>query len=132
VPSATVCPDSAIAVTVATPKPSYKVGDTPQLILTVRNTSSRACLRDVGAQQEQIQIYSGDNRVWSSDDCYADNTKEVRLLQPSQTAVSTVTWSGWNSQPGCAGTRTRVGAGTYRLIGLLGSLKSAAVTFVLT
>lgn len=125
------CPDSAISVTVATPKSSYQVGDTPELILTIRNTSSVPCRRDVGAGQEQIQIYSGSTRIWSSDDCYADDSTDVRLLEPGQDVVSTVTWSGWNSQPGCTGTRSRVEAGTYRLIGLLGSLKSPEVPLVL-
>ncbi|MBI1759270.1 MAG: hypothetical protein HYR62_08610 [Actinobacteria bacterium] len=126
-----LCPDSAIAVSVSTAKESYQIGDTPELILTVRNTSSVPCRRDVGAQQEQIQIYSGEVRVWSSDDCYADDTRDVQLLAPGQAVLSTVTWSGWNSQPGCVGTRTRVSAGTYRLIGLLGALKSPAARLVL-
>ncbi len=45
-------------------------------------------------------------------------------MRPGVVYTFSVTWSGLSSQPHCLGTRTRVGAGSYALVGRLGSLVS--------
>ncbi len=40
-----------------------------------------------------------------------------------------ITWSGLSSQPGCAGTRQRVGAGNYTLFPYLGGAQGTAAMF---
>jgi hypothetical protein len=125
------CPDSAIMLTVSSYKPSYPVGDTPVLRLTIRNATSVTCLRDVGARQQQILVYAGRTRLWSSNDCYPDGGREIRALDPGQVVTSTVVWSGRSSRPGCVGRRVPVGAGTYQVVGQLGALRSTPVDLVL-
>lgn len=126
------CPDSAITLTVSSRQPSYPVGDPPVLMLTVRNIAKVTCLRDVGAWQEQILLYAGKTRLWSSNDCYPDGAKDVQALKPGQAITSMVVWSGLSSQPGCAGRRVRVPAGTYQLVGQLGTLTGKPGRLVLT
>jgi hypothetical protein len=112
-------------------KPVYRVGETPVLKLTARNTGTVACVRDVGPRQQEMLLYAGSTRIWSSNDCYPDGGTDIRTLSPGESVSSTVVWSGLSSQPGCAGTRTRVKAGSYDLVALVGGARSAPATLVL-
>jgi hypothetical protein len=125
------CPDSALTVTVTPAKPAYRVGETPVLKLTVQNTGGVACVRDVGPRQQELVLYDGAARIWSSNDCYPDGGTDVRTLHPQESVSSTVVWSGLSSQPGCAGTRSRVRAGSYNLVGHVGNATSRPTTLVL-
>jgi hypothetical protein len=43
-----------------------------------------------------------------------------------------ITWSGFSSQPQCAGTRQRVGAGTYTLYAALSGRTGKATQFTIS
>jgi hypothetical protein len=126
------CADAALALRVAPQRPDYRVGQTPVLDLEVRNTGTVACTRDLGAAQQEIVLYAGTRRLWSSNDCYPEGERDPQVLAPGAAQSFSVTWSGLSSQPRCAGERTRVGAGTYQLVGRLGTLVSRRATLVLT
>jgi hypothetical protein len=125
------CADSVLAVTATSAQPSYRVGETPVLKLSVRNTSQVACVRDVGPREQEMLMYTGSTRVWSSNDCYPDGGTDIRTLSPGETVSSTVVWSGLGSQPGCAGKRSRVPAGTYEVTARVGDVHSKPATLVL-
>ncbi len=125
------CPDAALTVVAGSAKPAYRVGETPVLKLTVRNTGSVSCVRDVGPRQQEMLLYAGSTRIWSSNDCYPDGGTDVRTLSPGESIGSTVVWSGLSSQPGCAGTRTRVKAGSYDLVARVGGARSKPVKLIL-
>jgi hypothetical protein len=125
------CRDNALRLTVRTAAAAYRVGDKPVITLTVQNVSATTCTRDLGAAQQEILLYAGTTRLWSSNDCYPGGERDIRALLPQQRATFSVTWSGLSSRPHCAGIRTRVGAGSYKLVGRLGTLRSAAGTLVL-
>jgi hypothetical protein len=125
------CPDSALDVTASSAEPSYRVGETPVLRLAVRNVGAVACVRDVGPRQQEMLMYDGSKRVWSSNDCYPDGGTDIRTLDPGETITSTVVWSGLGSQPGCAGKRNRVPAGSYQVTGRVGDVHSKPATLVL-
>ena len=118
------CPDSALSVTLAPERPVYQVGESPVLDLQVRNVSDIACARDLGAAQQEILLYRGTQRLWSSNDCYPEGERRFEVLAPGAGENFSVTWSGLSSRPKCAGERTRVGAGSYTLVGRLGTLVS--------
>ena len=118
------CPDSAIRLTVKTFAPAYRVGAMPVIALTVQNVSTATCTRDLGAAQQEVLLYAGATRLWSSNDCYPGGTKDPQPLGPGDSASFSVTWSGLSSRPKCAGERVRVGAGSYLLLGRLGTLVS--------
>jgi hypothetical protein len=128
------CPDSAIKLTVTSAQPSYAVGQRPALTLHIVNGGPVACTRDVSRQYRSILVLSGDgtNRLWSSSDCYSVTTNEIHLLQPGQVLTYGVTWAGRTSASGCPGRRATVPAGTYQLVGQLGSLTGPPTTLTLT
>jgi len=128
------CPDGVMKLTVTSAQPSYAVGQRPSLMLHITNGGPVACTRDVSRQYRSILVLSADGtaRLWSSSDCYSVTTNEVHLLQPGQTLSYGVTWAGRTSAPGCPGRRTTVPAGTYQLVGQLGSLTGPPATITLT
>jgi hypothetical protein len=125
------CDDAVLAVTATTVQPSYRVGETPVLKLAVRNTGSVSCVRDVGPREQEMLMYRGSTRVWSSNDCYPDGGTDIRTLSPGETITSTVVWSGLSSQPGCAGKRSRVPAGSYQVTARVGDVRSKPAALVL-
>jgi hypothetical protein len=125
------CADGALALRVVPQRPEYRVGQTPVLGLEVRNTSKAPCVRDLGAAQQEIVLYAGGTRLWSSNDCYPEGERDSRVLRPGAAESFSVTWSGLGSRPKCAGTRARVGPGTYQLVGRLGTLISKRTALVL-
>jgi hypothetical protein len=119
------CTDSALQLRVLPERPAYRVGEEPVLDLVVRNVSTVACVRDLGAAHQEVLLYDGRNRrLWSSNDCYPGGTKDPQVLGPGDSASFSVTWSGLSSRPKCAGDRVRVAAGSYTLLGRLGTLVS--------
>jgi hypothetical protein len=125
------CADGDMAVLPAAEHPAYQVGDQPHLFLTLKNVSAKSCARDLGADQQEFRIMSGATRVWSSDDCAPVRGKDIRVLVPHQSLTFRLTWPGTTSNPGCTATRQPVAAGTYQMVGRLGSLLSSPVPLVL-
>ena len=125
------CPDSALSVTVVPERPVYQTGQSPVLDLQVRNVSGISCARDLGAAQQEILLYRGTQRLWSSNDCYPEGERRPEVLAPGAGESFSVTWSGLSSRPKCAGERTRVGAGSYTLVGRLGTLVSDRTSITL-
>jgi hypothetical protein len=125
------CDNHAVMVTIAPRQPVYRVGEKPVLRLAVRNVSKYACVRDLGAAQQEVLLYSGGTRLWSSNDCYPGGSRDVRTLQPGEQATFSVVWSGLSSRPHCVGVRTRVPAGQYALVGRLASKFSSRARLVL-
>jgi hypothetical protein len=123
-PAAKACTDAELRLTVAPARPAYLVGQAPVLRLQVRNVATGACTRDLGAALQEVLLYQGSQRLWSSNDCYPEGERDEELMRPGVLHTFSVTWSGLSSKPRCFGPRTRVGAGSYALVGRLGSLVS--------
>jgi hypothetical protein len=118
------CPDSVIRVTATSEQPGYLVGEHPVLILHIANGGPVPCVRDISHQYRSVLVLSADGktRLWSSSDCYQLTTNEIRTLQPNESLTYGVAWGGRTSAPGCPVHRATVGAGTYQLVGQLGSI----------
>jgi hypothetical protein len=123
------CADADLQLVASLERKTVAYGSMPKLHLTVRNTGSAACRRDVGANAQELLVMDGTRRLWSSDDCQPLRGTSVRTLQPGEKRVYTVTWSGKDSTPGCKAARTRVSPGTYHLMARLDSLASERVSF---
>ena len=127
------CPDSVIKVEATTDASTYPVGATPKLTLTITNTGSVACKRDVGPKANELEITSGGYHVWSSDDCNASNKSKVVTMQPDEPFGSSITWDGHLSQKGCPdGEGAAAKAGRYDLEGRNGEVTSDSTPFALT
>jgi hypothetical protein len=100
-------------VTVTPDKAAYQVGDTPTLKVAITNTSAGPCRQNLDKAKLEVRLYQGGQRVWGSNDCYPESTKDVRTLPPRKGATLLVTWSGLGSEPTCVQPRTQIGTGNY-------------------
>lgn len=110
-------------------KAVWSIGEKPALALQITNAGAAPCVQDVSDSQIELRVYNGASRVWGSHDCQVEPGTVKRTLLPGAPAGFTVTWSGMSSQPKCAGTRQRVGAGTYTLYASLAGHDGKAATF---
>lgn len=123
------CTTGNLAVAAVTGKPSYQVGDQPLLEVQVTNTGTAPCVQDLADRQVELKVYNGESRVWGSHDCKIQPGVAERTLAPHTPVLVAVTWSGLSSRPGCAGTRQRVGAGSYTLYAALAGKTGKAAQF---
>jgi hypothetical protein len=122
------CDTAKLKIAAVVGQSSYHVGDQPVLMLQVTNPGTKSCVQDLADSQVELRVYNGESRVWGSHDCQIEPGTSPSTLLPGQSVRVSITWSGLSSQPQCAGTRQRVGAGTYTLYALLaGHLGTAAV-----
>lgn len=129
----TPCPDSVISVEATTDSSTYPVGSKPRLTLSITNTGTVACTRDVGPKANELMITSGGFHVWSSDDCNASDETNVSVLEPGKTVASSITWKGRLSQKGCPeGSDEQAKAGRYDVQGRNGKVKSDLTPFALS
>jgi len=126
------CVDSAILVEASTDSSTYKVGKEPVLSLSIENTGSVPCLRDVGPKANELEVKSGGYHVWSSDDCSATKKTKIVTLEPGDKVGSTITWNGQLSEPGCPDISAAAKAGRYEVIGRNLNVFGESVPFAMT
>lgn len=125
------CGDAALQVTVEADAPSYKAGAAPRFALRVVNTSSRPCRRALGPDAVEIRVFSGEDRIWSSDDCNKATGQGVMELAPNDPRQMTVQWPGKRTKPGCdVGDVAR--PGTYRVSARVGAIVRQGTVFSIT
>lgn len=126
------CDVSRLKIAAVVAKPAYHVGDKPVLMLQVTNPGTKPCVQDLADSEVELRVYNGESRVWGSHDCQVEPGTSPNTLTPGQSVRVSITWSGLSSQPGCAGTRQRVGAGTYTLYALLAGHVGTAANFAIS
>jgi hypothetical protein len=125
------CVPTKLSVSAVVGAPSYHVGDQPVVELQVTNPGPKPCVQDLADKQIELRVYNGESRVWGSHDCQIQPGTNLKTLAVNQPVRVAITWSGLTSQPNCAGTRQRVGAGTYTLYALLSGKTGKATTFTI-
>ena len=126
------CPDQALALTVVPTAPTAPAGSTVRFTVAVRNTGSVACRRDLGGGVLEVLVYSGADRIWSSDDCSTDKGRSVQTLPAGGSLESTVSWPGKRSAAGCPKDQPVARNGTYTVRARLATLRSDRSVFRLT
>jgi hypothetical protein len=113
------CTDDLIGLEVRTPG-RVAPGATPVFQLRVSNTSQTPCVRalDKGLQEMVILDRAG-HRLWGSNDCVPEASRDTRTLTPGEVVSLPITWSGLTSAPHCAAARTPLGPGAYVVRGRL-------------
>lgn len=124
-----VCALSALKVVAVVGKPTYTAGAMPVVGMQVTNTGSRSCVRNLADSEIELRVYNGASRVWGSHDCAIAPGTKKRTLAVGRPYLSTVLWGGLSSEPGCKGTRARIGAGKYTLYALLAGKQGAPAQF---
>jgi hypothetical protein len=128
---AVACTASQLVVQAKTSQPEYSVGTEPVLMLQVTDKSTVPCTQNLADSQIVMRVYNGVSRVWGSHDCTVQPGTDVRTLAVGQPVQISIVWSGLSSQAKCAGTRQRVGAGTYTLYVSLSGHDGTAAQFAL-
>jgi hypothetical protein len=131
-PAPKPCAAKDLQVAAVPSKSNYAVGDEPVLELQVTNNGDAPCVQDLADSQVELKVYNGESRVWGSHDCLIQPGTNPMTLEVDQPVRVSITWSGLSSQPHCAGTRQRVGAGTYTLYASLSGHTGKAGTFTIS
>jgi hypothetical protein len=126
------CRDAALTLTVEPEAGQHVAGKPVRLTVTVKNVSRTPCRRDLGGKVLEVLVRSGDDRIWSSDDCSTDHASSVQLLRAGASLQTTVTWQGRRSARGCPTPSTEAKPGTYTVRARLGTLRSDASVLRLT
>jgi hypothetical protein len=131
-PDRSLCTDTELRVTPVPAARRLARGATTQITLKIKNTSTRTCRRDVGADQQELYIVEqgGAQKIWSSDECGGPRGTNVLPFKPNLEMAYTATWNGRESTD-CKD-RPLPPAGTYQLYGRLGTKRSGPVTLTLT
>ncbi len=95
------CSDADTQVSVAIDRKTTKVGVGLHLTMKVKNTSSKACKRDLGSGANEVTVISGPALIWSTDHCNPSTAKDIVELAPGQTWSVDVVWDGKLSSKGC-------------------------------
>lgn len=127
-----MCTASALQVVTASDAESYPVAGRPVLELRTTNTGPSPCTLDLGAAAVELLVFSGDDRIWSSDDCGSGGPAKPTALQPGKPVSTRVTWPARRSLPGCAGPKSEAQPGTYRVTGRVGSIPVSGGSFRIT
>ena len=123
-PSAEVaCPPAALQILAGADQDSYPVGGAPMLELRVTNTGTSPCTLDLGPAAVELLVYSGGDRIWSSDDCASGEAANVTSLVPGEPSSTMLSWDAQRSLPGCEGPKAPAQPGTYRVTGRVGELR---------
>jgi hypothetical protein len=125
------CTDAEIMVTPVPEVPSARVGVAVKFTLKIKNVSTRACPRDVGADMQELYLQAGGAKVWSSDACDRRRGSDVVSLPPNHEVAYYVIWDGKTTAKGCAN-RPFVARGAYQLVGRLGTRVSEPVTLTVS
>jgi hypothetical protein len=126
------CSSNNLEIAAVAGQPTYRIGDQPVLELQVTNVGPQPCVQDLADRQVELKVYNGESRVWGSHDCQIQPGTNERTLAVNKPVRVAITWSGLSSQPNCAGTRQRVGAGTYTLYALLAGRTGKAAQFTIS
>jgi hypothetical protein len=124
------CTDDLIGLEVHTPG-RVAVGSKPVFELRVVNTSRTPCVRALDKGLQEMVILDGaGHRLWGSNDCFPETSRDRRTLLPGEVVTLPITWSGLTSQPHCAGARTPLASGQYAVRGRLDTKKTADAPLV--
>jgi hypothetical protein len=129
---ARTCADSDVSVVASTDQATYPVGATPKLQMRISNSSSTACRRSVGSSANELIVYRGTTRFWSSNDCNPGGAGDAVTISPGQSYSVSVTWAGIASSVNCPTNPTTATAGDYSLVGVNQAERSKASLFALT
>jgi hypothetical protein len=126
-----VCGDAALQVTVVSDATSYAKGAAPRFTLSVVNRGTSSCRRALGPDAVELRVLSGEDRIWSSDDCSKGTGQGVLELAPGDARQLTVQWPGKRTKPGCT-TGDTAAPGTYRVSARVGAIVRQGSVFRIT
>jgi hypothetical protein len=127
------CADAELSVTPEPEVTSARQGVPVRLMIKIKNVSARTCVRDLGAEMQEIYLQQGTTKQWSSDACIKRGApgSDVRTFPPSHEFSYWVIWDGKTTAQGCENQQW-LAKGAYQIVGRLGTKVSDPVAFTVT
>jgi hypothetical protein len=122
------CTDAEMRVTAAAAAATVQRGQPVAVTIKIKNISNRTCVRDIGADVQELRLVDGDIIIWSSDDCSPNKGHDNRSFTAGKEVSFTITWNGRRSRTGtgavnCAGAAPD--GAVYQLVARLDSVLSS-------
>ena len=127
----TACTVPGLQVSVKASGVSYGAGALPVFTMSIKNSGTTPCTRDLGTAAIEFVVTSGSDRIWSSDDCNKGTPKPT-TLKPGEVRTVPVTWNRKRSKAGDSCVGPAALPGNYRVAGRLGDLSTLKDAFQLT
>ncbi|MDG4822447.1 hypothetical protein O7635_11360 [Asanoa sp. WMMD1127] len=127
------CTDAEMLITPVPEATSAPRGAVLAIRLRIKNTGKRTCNRDVGADQQELYIKKGAEKVWSSDTCGNVKGSDVQPFTPNFEREYRVDWNGKDVSK-CADNLADgpvPAAGDYQVFGRLATKTSNPVKLTL-
>jgi hypothetical protein len=125
------CADADLSLVASAAQQVQFRGAYLSFMLKIKNTTNHDCVRDVGADFQELYLAVGPVKMWSSDDCNAPHGSKPQTLKPGIEVAFTHDWNGKATSNGCTGKETPP-AGKYQLFGRLDTKFSEPVQIQLT
>lgn len=101
------------ALRVAVEAHAIKVGGSATVRMSVTNTGQQACQLTIDKDNFALTVASGEQQIWSVNDCVASAPPRSATLAPGVSMNWTSEWRGEKQSPQCQGNPERVGPGDY-------------------
>lgn len=105
------CDDSDVQVTPAVRR--AHAGHNVRIVLKLSTRESAACTWKLSARSVVVKLTSGDDRIWSTQDCPSAVPEKSLVLRDDQVTRARVIWKGQRSDDGCTGTTPWAMPGYY-------------------
>ena len=106
------CPADQLRATL-TGKNRLKTGKAAKFEISLINGSGQTCRVAVSRANFELKIYSGTDRIWSSDDCTKAVRKLTKNVKAERAVAWTMKWDGRRSRDDCKRRPEIPRAGTY-------------------
>jgi hypothetical protein len=108
------CPDEDVMVVPGAPEAAH-AGSPVVLPLELRTQKSSACTWDVSARSLAVKLTSGDDRIWTTQDCPGAVPRQSVVVRSAQPTTIHVTWNGQRSDRECSRTTPWALPGYYHV-----------------
>lgn len=122
------CDPASVNLNIAVVKDTVSSGSSIPFVLEVANEAGAACILDISSTSTVLTVSSGQDRIWSNDDCDDSGTKAMYMEDSARTATDIV-WNGARSNPECEANLPSVKPGTYRAVANYGETLSNELVF---
>jgi hypothetical protein len=103
-----------VQVTPAVPDSAH-AGSPVDFELELRTLESAACTWAVSSRALVLKLTSGDDRIWSTQDCPAAVPRQSVVVRSELTSTIRVTWNGQRSDGSCSRTTAWAQPGYYHV-----------------
>ncbi|MVA76993.1 hypothetical protein GC722_13305 [Auraticoccus sp. F435] len=90
-----------------------RIGEDHELELSVINGTGTSCELAVDGDSFELRIYSGADRIWTTDHCARWVPEKTVTLEPEEAHAWSMTWPGARSREDCELSETPLRPGTY-------------------